>query len=261
MEELKEKRLSRVDFSILITITVALCSIWRIIGAETLDGGILAGAYFFMGLFLCFVKSKEIFGSVEAYKKLSETTAYVFFNSWFYVLLIYFVNYTTQKLLPTYCWIILIVVVSIILMWMFEKGYLSFKKIYKFLTGFLLWYVVSLLITMILSFNLTVTLDKDFYDYEDMVYITINEDSKFKEKIPVIFVDNAGLEITNVSYVSGNTYAMPASELFGKDVYAVCSYPFKFKKEKILQYGNLNKISYRARINRIDLNIRLPKYK
>ena len=146
-------------------------------------------------------------------------------------------------------------------MWMLEKRYLSFKKIYKFLTGFLLWYVVSLFITVILSFNLTVTLDKYFYDYEDMVYITINQDSKFNDRIPTIFIDKEGSEITSASHVNGNTYAIPASELFGKDVYAVCSHPFKLNKEKILRSKSITKISYRARIKRIDLNIRLPKEK
>jgi hypothetical protein len=113
-----------------------------------------------------------------------------------------------------------------------------------------------MLITIVLSLNVDVTLDKDWYNRADDVYITMEANSFFSEEIPTIFIDSEGNEITGVYHVYRNTYLVPAAELFGKDVYAVYSYPLKLNKERILKTPNLKKISYKARINKLNLSIR-----
>lgn len=263
MEKLKDKLLSRVDFSILITITIALGSLWRITSysdlAESIIINILVGAYFLMGLFLCFVKCKEIFAEKNVYGKLSEVTAFTFFNSWFYVLIFYFLNFITQSYLPKYYWYALCFSLAILFLWTRHKRPRTLKSLFKFANGFLFWHLVSTLITGLLLLNITIEFDKQYYDFNDNIYVTLENHPGFNDEIKAIFIDINGMEITDVTELKGNTYVIPASELYNKDIYVVYTHPFKLNKEKLLENPDFKKISFKARIKKLPLKIRMPE--
>ena len=254
MEELKEKLLSRIDFSILITITVALCSVWRFVESESIILGILVGTYFFMGLFLCFVKCREIFTPYEIYKTLAENTAHAFFNSWFYVLFLFFASYAIQTYLPSCMTIFNVLLLGLLIFLIYHKR----KTLMKYIEGITYWYVLSAVTTLLLGMNVAVVCDKEYYDYNDIVYITFETKGVLHDEMEAIIIDKEGLEILDVTDIGGNTYAVPASELYSKDVYAVYTYPFKLNKDRVLKNPDLSKVSHKARVEKLSLKIRMP---
>ena len=119
--------------------------------------------------------------------------------------------------------------------------------------------MLSLIITLLLSLNISIEHDKEFYNYDDKVYITLETTSEFNNEVEAIFLDHNGVEIAEVTVLKGNTYAIPAAELYCKEVYAVYTFPVKLNKEKVLSEPDISKIARRARIEKLSLKIRMPE--
>lgn len=246
-----EQLLVRIDFGILITITVTLFSVWYFVSSN-ITYGVLAGTYLLMGIYLCYKKGQCLCNPpLDNFRdKRTENIAIAFFNTWIYIggYCVFF-NYLCP-VLHLYLVRILELIFFIWFLKHIRSKNISITTLYKFF--FFAWFL-SLIITP----KPSVKLDKDFYDYNDKVYVAVkNRNAKNWDIIG--FVDENGGVIDFEKSTNGLMFKLNASSVHNiKKVYLV--YPLRldiFNHDKILGTGNLDKIHRRAKLIELNINVR-----
>lgn len=243
--------LVRIDFGILITITATLFSVWYYVSSNVVFG-ILSGTYFLMGVFLCYKKGqcicKPILDSLK--DERTENIAVAFFNSWIhvgaYTILFYYLNFILH---PLMLYLIYICVMCYVIDHTKISGP-ALKEFYKFL-------FCAIFLTTIITPKPSIQLDKEFYDYNDKIYVVV-KNKKVKNWDIIGFVDENGEVIDCEKSTNGAMFKLNASSVQNvKKIFLV--YPRRldiFNHNKILKLGDINKIYNRAKLIELDINVR-----
>lgn len=247
-----EQLLVRIDFGILITITVTLFSVWYCVSSNILFGA-LSGTYFLMGIYLCYKKGQCICNppSDGLKNERTENIAIAFFNSWIYIGVFCILFYYLDSVFHWY--------IVVLLMWFYIQYFLNHIRADKALakTEFMKFLCCAMLLSLIITPKPSVQLDKDFYDYNDKVYVVV-KNIKVNNWDVIGFVDENGGVIDFEKSTNGLMFKLNASSVHNiKKVYLV--YPLRldiFNHNKILETGNIAKISRRARLIELDINVR-----
>jgi hypothetical protein len=232
-QHLNEQLLARIDFGLLISITATLFSTWYFQLTDSI-GGTWACTYMLMGGYLCYNKGKFIFNSTYTRSRITEYTAWLFFYTWPYVLLYILASTIASEYFSIINpWIGGTVIFFIILLIIFKNK--SFKIIRDFYV-IVIWYTIACVFTMILVSNVEVETDKDFYNYSDVVYVSVPNTN---QNVNIVgFVDEAQ-NIISAKKIKDGIYSFPAVVAYDQNVFAIIGTSHSSSQKKLFFFTTL----------------------
>lgn len=192
------KILNRIDFALLITILIALISVWMYFYNAILDYTDIAKfelafglsichylltCYIIIGLFICYFKGRSMLfetcgsSSLTKWQMIKDKLIFLFLDSWIYLFIFSIVIITIGQLIISddlfmilYLFVILFIFVLLVLKYTKRLCYI-YRIIISSIVSNILLYLLFLFFMIISSMQLKFETNKDFYTIDDKFII------------------------------------------------------------------------------------------